>query len=402
MIYYLILILLFIGVFAEFKEKETSKFLYVTIIIILGFLLCFRFGQGTDYLGYYAQYRNIPTKFSIFIQNHKNFHGEFGWLLMIFTAKRAGLSFEIFNFILSLTMILLIEKSLKKYSPLKNLSLLILFPTYYLTYCFSGIRQGLCLCLFLGIGLDLLFNKKYFRYILLIVLMSMLHRSVLVLLILPFIINFNFEKYEKYLITIPILSLIFSYFGLFNLICKEVFGVNAYLVLSISIPAIIIRIVYYVIIKTLHAKVKKYNNAVERKLYNIYTVGFYIYLGLSFAATLSQRLTMPMKAIEIILIPIQISIMHNNLKNKKIKKNKNKNKKILFDKRILVICASIIMIVPCIEVYKNINSYLKQGDYYEKYNTIDYPYISIFEKTRTCKYMKEVKYNIVKCYGKRQ
>ena len=133
---------------------------------------------------------------------------------------------------------------------------------------------------------------------------------------------------------------------------------------------------------------KKNEVQYESFLYYMYMTGLIIYIVFSFAGTLSQRMTMPLKSIEVLLIPIQLSQI-SILRNNNIQINMLK---IRFSSVVIMIIPLIIVAVMNVELIKNINSYIVQGNYYEWVNPINYPYVSVFNKDIIFDYISQFKY----------
>lgn len=117
-------------------------------------------------------------------------------------------------------------------------------------------------------------------------------------------------------------------------------------------------------------------------MYFIYFIGYIIYLTFAFAGILAQRLTMPLKAIEIVLLPL---LLFNLIKRSKMENLKIKYLKINKFRNITFVMLVIIMLN--VETIKNINSYIKQGNYYSWVNPLNYPYSTIFDKNYVRSYL---------------
>ena len=59
-----------------------------------------------------------------------------------------------------------------------------LYPVLYLVYMVSGLRQGLAVCLFLGIALPFLMERKWIAYVITIFLTLSFHRVAFAWLVL--------------------------------------------------------------------------------------------------------------------------------------------------------------------------------------------------------------------------
>lgn len=360
-----------------FKRKRTKMALFNILWLILTLMLVFRYGQGTDYYEYYLTYDNIDTTGSL-LTNVLS-HGEIGWYILNVIGNRLGMSFFAFLGIVSLLEMILVRRFILLYSPYKIFSLLLFYPAFYLTGCYSIIRQGLVLCLFLGIGIPLLTKRKTFKYLALVLLLVLLHTSAIVLAILPFL--FEWRKNRYYLIAGIVLILfginyINSYFNWDT--------IEGYVGSRTSIAGVMVRLILFILILILYRMSPKDNNnvGIEATLFRIYLLGFLISLVFLKSATISQRLTMPLKATEIVLLPLLI------YKNQLYLKIKNVRLKKYFANELMVSALFFLSIlIMNVEFVKNIYSYIEQGNYYSWVTPTNYPYSSVFDQTKIRKYI---------------
>ena len=388
MMYLFVAILLLVGTIFEIVIRKSIKQYFSIVSFVLLILLCLRFGQGTDYYAYFLQYKYIDIGLPFFKIINYVMHGEPGWRVLMWLFKRLGASFEIFIVILSVVMMYSSIRAIRKFSPYKVTSLFLLYPTYVMTYFFSALRQGLVLSLFLGFGIEFLFSKEYKKYYLLIVVLTFFHSSALFLLCIPVVlVLFQKGRYKLVYGTCVIMALM-GYTGIINVVERLIPNVSRYLDLSVSIPAILIRIIFFSLIYLMHIKLRYFENDIEKRMYHLYVFGICVFMALSFSANLSQRVTVPIKAIEILLIPIQLKMILNlkRVPDKKgvIKRNKGLT---LSKKNLVLICITMVLMIPSIEYVKNINSYILQGNYYDSINIFNYPYISLWEKNEVHLYL---------------
>jgi len=337
----------------------------------MAFLLCFRYGQGTDYTNYYTQFcEEISASDSYFDQTLT--HSEWGWYVLMLTTKKLGLPFECLVAFVSVIMVISLYNALKM-SPYKMTSLLLFFPTYYMTYCFSALRQGLAVCIFLGFGLKLLLERKYWKYCLLTAGLGLIHSASFVLVVLPLVFKFK-EKQLNWLVFAALLgAVVLSRIPLVQAL--SILGTRAeyFEEAEFSIGAIMIRAIMFLIIWRLHHLRAPRDTSLFREecgLYQLYYAGFILFLFFSPFGIISQRLTVPMKALEIILIPLTLYRNRDLLLNKK---------KTRFSEMAMYLIVIIMMMN--VEGAKNVNAYIEQQGYHNV-SVTSYPYISIFDEER--------------------
>ncbi len=390
--YIIVLFLIVIGTIVELFLKKNIKLYFYFIITILSLMLLFRFGQGQDYFGYKYLFYVTPSSFTKTLAVYQNYHGEIGWFILMTIFKMLGLKFTHLIFFSSSLTLIFLYRAIRKI-PYKFLALLILYPTYYLTYCFSAIRQGIVLAVFLGLLLPLIVeNKRKTIYYVICILLCTIHQTAVILFALPLVLYLikKLKKKELYLISLIYIILV----NIFILINNSYNFVNIsdYLEINVSLLAILNRTIYFVIISIFHNNNKYQENKTENILYYLYSFGFVVYISTMSLSILSQRLTMPLKSIEILLIPIEIKLfIEDSKKNRSPLINKIEISKQTF----YTIINLFLIIIPIIETVKNINSYIEQGDYYSDINILSYPYISYFNQNDIHKYREQSIYEII-------
>lgn len=176
-LYLTALFLLAAASLAEWKYPEYEKKLYLGCWLMLTALLCLRFGQGTDYVTYHAIYETIPV--TVDLQNGYicGYYPEIGWRLISAAFKLLHVPFQGFAFALGLADMILLHRFLEKYVPWKVAGLFLACPVLYLVYMVSGLRQGLAVCIFLGIALPYYLERKWIPYVAAVLLAMSFHRA---------------------------------------------------------------------------------------------------------------------------------------------------------------------------------------------------------------------------------
>lgn len=357
--YYGVLLLLIVFSVIEIWRGDKKNILFHAAFLILVLMLCLRYGQGTDYFGYRCNYDTI------------DFHSEIGFRILSRLCKSLGLSFEVFVGMISLFQMICLYRGICLYSPVKTLSLLLFYPTLYLTYCFSGIRQGIVILFFLGFMIKWLQEEKYFRYVVSCLVMAGFHSAALMFIPLLAIKRIKI----KWLYRCMVLALgigVFIYivpaeWFSFIAIGSVQFYINS---ISISVMGLAERIVMFAILTFLFWKnIEFRENSQAIFLYKIYTVGFLTAIMFFPWALLSSRMGAAMKAVEIFLFPMFLKEKINW-------------------RKLLILFLTLYTVVMTV---KNIWSYLGQaGDEYREYNVLTYPYFSVFEKEKVHEVRKNV------------
>lgn len=372
---YFVAIVLFLSALSFYelgKNRSCHEVLYLFVLLVMTLLLCFRYGQGTDYTNYLYPYDAEVRSFDSYFKKSMD-HVEWGWYVMLLTIRKLDIPFEWFIAFISVVMMVSLYRTLKL-SPYKMTSLLLFIPTYYLTYCFSALRQGLSVCLFLGFGLKLLLEKKYWRYCLLVVMLSFIHFAMLILLVLPIALKFKEKHFHLFAVLAFFMAVVLSRLPLARM-AQLVLGTRAGYVeeAAFSLGGMAMRVLLFFIIWRLHHLGAPKDSALYREedaLYRFYYTGFIIFLLFSPFGIISSRLSMPMKTLEIVLIPLELYRNRALVFNRKITR--------LPEMAMYVLALTLMMNAECV---KNINSYIDQQEYVG-ITVVNYPYVSVFDEER--------------------
>ena len=351
-------ILLFSLFLAMFSNEVKDK-IYKPLLILLWLFLGLRYGQGTDYFGYKYIFDNINSLYEV-IYNPWELHSEIGFRLLCYIFN----SFELMVFVISSFEIYMLDRFIKRYSGNKVLSLVLFYPTYYLTYYFSALREGIVISLFIGILINFIEERKWKQYIIGVLIASSIHSVALILLVVPLIINIDNNNYILFILLSSIIGMIISS-GIFHSVLIKIpflgTRLSDYLNSSISVIALAERILSYFLIYSVFIKKNEKDlnktNCNTQLLVKLYTIGTAIYLCTMSISLISSRTNIIFKIIEIVLI--------TRINNKERQKN---------------IVILIFIFISIIMTFKNINSYIEQGNYKNFVGVFNFPYVTVFNQ----------------------
>lgn len=349
-------------------DRKADKGLFCIEIFLMGAMLCLRYGQGTDYFGYEVNYSLVPQNIDIHFLLHNDVHGEIGYAFIVEIFRSFRTPFPMFVTAWSFVMMLMTYYGIQKYGGIKTVAVLLLYPTYYLTF-YYGIRQGFALAFTLCFILPAYVNNQKWKYVFLVCLGATIHTSLLILLI-PIFVGKLVKKYEKVILVLAVETGV----ALGGILKVTDFRLS-YVRFEPSYSAIALRVILFIAIARLY-RFSGHKDEISDKLYNFYLVGFCIYLASSPMAFMSHRLTTYMKISEIILFSRMIGNKDGIIYAKKAL--------ILLKRHVCMLIIAICMV----EGGKNLNSYIGQGEYYPGIYFYNYPYVSVFNKQDIYKYRK--------------
>lgn len=188
-------------------EKRFSAFLF----LVVGIFVMFR-DEVLDTYMYVSVFKSIPTSLeyvSLYLQNS---HFEFGFITAQFLFKRFITTdhYYWFGFVAAVSLIPLFQR-LKCWSDQLGFSSFLFIAGTSFTWLINGMRQYIVVCLLFYFSFWLLKGGRI-RFIITIILLSLIHKSVLILLPIYLIIStkkiFNWSL--LFIILLTIIGIIYS------------------------------------------------------------------------------------------------------------------------------------------------------------------------------------------------
>lgn len=175
------------------KTSVKNRFLWTLLIISPTVILAgIRFGVGIDYLSYESDFYQdkFVIGFNYYIKEPLNF------LINVITYKicpKAVAIFFVYGFIVMFVFFKAIDYYRDRISV--TLSLFIFYMTYYLT-SYNAIRQMIAVIIILY-ATRYIFQKKFWRYLLCVILAGMIHKTAYCMMILFFLYDENLDFLKK-------------------------------------------------------------------------------------------------------------------------------------------------------------------------------------------------------------
>ena len=346
----------------EYKGNKKSNIIFLILSAFLTIFSAIRYGSGSDYFGYMWHYNNTPLSIVETLQLKTHVRGVFSIIMCFF--KNLHFSYEMFIVVLSIFMMSIVTYTIWKESKAKILSLLIFYSMYYHIYMNSALRQGLAMCIFLYAFYKFFKEGKMVKYIILILIGSTIHYSLLIMILMPAIKWF----YNKYAFNKKAYIILFSGAVLFFVLKLERIiplvgnSLGLYIPYESSGPnilAIMLRIILLSVILILYKYSDKSKvDDFDRFQIFVYFIGIVIFIAVSNTPVLS-RLTEYFSVLDVLIFANLISSI--NLKNIKF------------------IGILIVGLIIGVVFIKDQASFVYQGSYYNK-SIYSYPYVSIFNK----------------------
>lgn len=367
--YYIALALIIFGVIRECLSSRTDKWYFHFCFILIALMACLRYGQGTDYYGYYAifkEYSYTLTSGGDFFRGRT----EYGYSFLMYLALLLKLPYWLFMMIVTGIMMVFCYYFLRRSCEYSMTSLLLFYVYFYMIYGLSGTRQGLATSIFLCFGYpildrEILQKKDILQYELVILLASLFHASVLVLALLPIMNRLSISPTGYLLAFIVCVGIllakinVMTYLPIGSLAARmEIYSAtkNTNFLALFSRMFLVLPLVFY----------KQESSWWFEKNKKYLFLGFAIYSIISFSDLTATRVWAYFYPFLFILIPC---IVFND---KSVKSR-------------YYICFYVLLSV--FMWFKDINATMDQGKYVDC-NVFTYPYVSIFEGEEVIKHYR--------------
>ena len=359
--YYLVLFLLIICSYLEIIHKLKSKKPFVIIYIVMTLMAMFRFGQVGDYFDYYYLFRlpaNLKDPLFTLYTLFFNFLGvKYTFYIAVTEIIILGLAFPFFY----------------KTCQGSCISLFVFYTYTFLLCPMSALRQAVCLSLLL-FSYRLLVEKKKIPFFIIVLIGMFIHLSFFSVFILGLfydkkIYNQKFIFYVVIIATLLFFSGLDIASGLRSSSSMENRSVSANIENPFDfIIQIILRLI--IIIPIMLFKPKYGSDGYYAKA--ICVIGYIMYCLLASNILVAGRIEFFYRTFLCLFISYLSFTSTSKFRNA-----------ILY----LFICVHIVLF------FKNINSFISQGDYYPNVTMFNFPYISIFDKSEIDEYSAIDQYN---------
>ena len=279
---------------------KIHKLIFLCFLIIL---IGFRYNVGTDW----SEYESVYNALNFQNFNISRFGFLFSFLMMIF--KSLGLSFMAFSFVIFFISLVLIEKTISKFSKNYFFSFFIYLNTIFLIFHINGIRQGIALSI-IFYSIKYILNNNKSRYMFSVILASFFHISAIIFLPVYWLRKLKINKIKLFFTIL--ISLFILHFNPFSIMVENaakylnfeniVWYINNeyYNPINLFDVQVIARLFILLVLSFFIQKIKE--NTLLDTLFKIYLIGFLVYCFFSFNQDISYRLSFYFKIFEIILI----------------------------------------------------------------------------------------------------
>lgn len=376
--YFLTFLLLAAGTLAEWYRPRYGDRIYGVCFAVATVCLCFRFGQGTDYVAMHGIYNTIPAVIDLSQGYICGFFPEVGWRLVCALFKLFGAPFWVFTMALGLVDMLLVHRFLKKYVPMRTAGLFLLYPVLYVVYMVSGLRQGLAMCIFLGVLIPFYLEKKWAFYVAGVLIAGCFHRVAYVWLVLPIACYLPMGAMLALTALAAAAGLVLQIPAVEGLIVSlvPIYHVEQFLLDgSLSIFALGERVLSFGAIFLLYLWFRKKDGQVDRRtelFLKAYMCGVCFYLLLCGNAYYASRYASVFKVLECAVLASLLTGGETGACGATELSGKRE--------RMVCAVAAFFFVLTLVMGYKNLNAMISEGEYDPALRVFNFPYVSVFNQ----------------------
>lgn len=348
--------------------ERSRKLEFWICFLILTAMLALRYGQGIDYFSYRRIYLSMSEAKITF--PHYAWNKDIGYALLCNIFRTLHFPFEGFVGIISVTEMGLLLSFVRRYHIEQTMALLLAFPTLYLTWFMSGIRQGLVIAIFLGVLFPLLEKKRYIWYSVGVLLCALIHNGAVVYLaLLAAEVIHNISRLQILSLLAWLVGLVLSTPQGVDLVKSlGISRLNGYLSQSsANLFACAERLLFLMIVTWLHTKLCKMGKCgkICQCAYKCYLMGMAFYGIFMWNDLVASRTCAFLRFIEIYLLIYSIQQMA-------------RASRYLFV--ITLVALESFMVVKNLDA--SVDSTLKSAEL----NWMSYPYVSVFDENKIYRY----------------
>lgn len=349
-------------------SERSRRLEFWMCFLILTAMLALRYGQGMDYFSYRRIYLSI-SEVEITFPDYA-WNKDIGYALLCNIFRVLQFPFEGFVAIVSVAEMGLLLSFVRRYHIEQTIALFLAFPTLYLTWFLSGIRQGLVIAIFLGVLFPLLEKKRYIWYSVGVLLCALIHNGAVVYLaLLAAEVIHNISRLQILSLLAWLVGLVLSTPQGVDLVRSlGISRLNGYLTQSsANLLACAERLLFLIIVTWLYTKLCKMGKCRKtfQCAYKCYLMGMAFYGIFMWNDLVASRTCAFLRFIEIYLLIYSIQQMA-------------RASRYLFV--IALVALESFMVVKNLDA--SVDSTLKSAEL----NGITYPYVSVFDENEIYRY----------------
>ncbi|MDG2252946.1 MAG: EpsG family protein [Methylophilaceae bacterium] len=301
-----------------FTSVSSSKKLFLLFMTLLWIIASIRVGQGPDYYGYYHAYLILDSNPIDELSNPIAYQ-ELLFRLLGSSIKAFGLEYQSFLSLIAAISLYYIGKIAWRYSAFPILTALLFFSMFYFTWPYSGIRQGLILCIGAYYFMYCAHNNKFILFILISFALSLIHLSAIFFIF--FFIVYKMHLSKKMIIFLSIIIIFLSFYFQHEIVQfinflpyneRVFFYSQSFYTTSYFDFKTFSRLIIFIILLFIYNEVRKKDDLVLSGVCSISIASFPLYAMFKFSEILASQASLYGFIFIILVLPNYLNRGHNS------------------------------------------------------------------------------------------
>ncbi|NBI43133.1 hypothetical protein GVX76_06465 [[Haemophilus] felis] len=306
MLYLILFLFLFFLSLLEIQHKKLPSWAYYFVIIFLIAIAAFRLDTGTDYAAYLKLWTNVPPFTELISKHFRYAELEVGFVLMMSLLKQlAGASVLFWGACASLFFFPFSWGIRKLALPYVFVALLVYLMSFYIPYAFNGMRQAIAMSIFI-VSVPFILQRNNLMVIALSLLAISFHLSGL-LILCAYLVQF----YRGNLIPVMLIggasAVVLSQLNVLSFVLFDVIGISKVYVQKFTESTSLFKLATRTLLLLAFFYFYQRGSEAYKKVFTMYLLGFFIYVGLAEYNVLATRFNMFFRVLEVIMLPLLLA-----------------------------------------------------------------------------------------------
>lgn len=303
MLYLTLFLSLFSLAILEIQGRRLPNWLQFFVPLVLIVVAALRVDTGTDYVAYLKLWTFVDPLSALFSKNLRYGELEIGFVFIMGLLKQFTSSAPLFlAFCASLVFFPLVWSLRKLAIPSFFVAMLIYLMAFYIPYTFNGMRQAISMSIFIA-SIPFMLQRRNFLVLALSLLATSFHLSGL-LILLAYIVQFYRGNVLPIMIIGSLVAFLLSQLNMLSFVLFDLIGISKVYVQKFTESTSLFKLATRTLLLLAFFYFYRQGSETYKKLFMMYLLGFFIYVGLAEYNMLATRFNMFFRILEILMLPL--------------------------------------------------------------------------------------------------
>lgn len=306
MLYLTLFISLFSLALLEIQGRRLPHWLQFFVPLVLVIVAALRVDTGTDYAAYLKLWTFVDPLSELFGKNLRYGELEVGFVFIMGLLKQFTASAPVFwGFCASLVFVPLVWGVKKLAIPSFFVVILVYLMAFYIPYTFNGMRQAIAMSIFIA-SVPFMLQRHNFMVLALTLLATSFHLSG-ALILLAYAVQFYRGNLLPIMLVGSLAAFVLSQLNVLSFILFDLVGISKVYVQKFTESTSLFKLATRALLLLAFFYFYPQGNDTYKKLFRMYLLGFFIYVGLAEYNMLATRFNMFFRVLEILMLPLLLT-----------------------------------------------------------------------------------------------